>query len=124
MKNYSFTFGSRYGDVRTAVLIQEDANNEVIFQVSGPSRFFRGGEQYFDFEGGPDYGQGYDFHGRGEVLAVAPVLSYDLPEGHGACYVTVRLNKDAVKAIAKWKENRPKIDALAKEVGEWLDNGL
>jgi|LauGreDrversion4_2_1035121.scaffolds.fasta_scaffold00262_44 hypothetical protein len=123
MSNYSFTFGSRYGDRRTAELIEHD-DKEVIFRVSGMSRYVRGAEQYFDFEGGPDYGQGYDFHGRGEVLAVHPAPALDLPEGHAACYVTVRLNKDAKKDIAKWKKNQGAVEQLKQEIGEWLDNGL
>jgi hypothetical protein len=115
MNNYTFTFGSRYGDKRTATMIEQE-NGQATFHVHGESHYVRGGEGMYDFEGGPFYGVGGDFHGRGDILSVVPA-----PEK--GCLVVVKLNKDAKKEIQKWNESRPKIEALKQEIGEWLDNG-
>jgi len=125
MNNYTFTFGSRYGEKRTATLIEEE-KGQATFHVHGVSRYVRGGEDMFDFEGGPFYGVGGDFHGRGDILSVVPaprVVPADQNDSVGGCLVVVKLNKDAKKEIQKWNESRPKIEALKQEIGEWLDNG-
>ena len=120
MKSYTFTFGNRYGQRRTATLLSDDSG-EGTFHIYGESHYVRGGEGMFDFEGGPFYGEGGDFHGRGDILSVVPAPK-DTPEG--GCYVLVKLNKNAKREIKNWNENRQKVEALKEEVNEWLDNGL
>ena len=103
---YEFTTRSRYGQLRTITLLDEQRG---MFKVSGPSEFCRGGEDMFDFEGGPFYCVDFDFHGIGTVLSVTIPCQ---EEREANCFheptvlVTVRLSSKGKKEIKKWqKEN-------------------
>jgi hypothetical protein len=125
MSKFNFKFGSRYGALRTATLVSQE-KDEAVFHVHGISYFTRGGEGMFDFEGGPFYAVGGDFHGRGDisyVVAVPSAVPADQDITGVGCLVTVKLNKDAKREIKKWNDNLPKINALKQEVSEWLNNG-
>lgn len=131
MNKFNFKFGSRYGSPRTATLTTIE-DGEAVFLVQGHSWYTRGGEGMFDFEGGPFYAIGGDFHGRGDIThvvaapRVTPIHDPLKPNDdycEVGCLVSVKLNKDAKREIKKWQENRPKIDALKQEVSDWLNNG-
>jgi hypothetical protein len=125
MSKFNFKFGSRYGSPRTATLVSEE-KGEAVFLVQGQSYFTRGGDGMFDFEGGPFYCIGGDFHGRGDisyVVAAPRVVPADQENTETGCLVTVKLNKDAKREIKKWEENRVKVEALKQEVSDWLNNG-
>ena len=103
MSNYTFNFQSRYGQLRTAILLDEERGT---FKVSGPSNFCRGGENMFDFEGGPFYAVGTDFHGLGEVTSVTIPCHEEYDFHEPTALVTVKFSTKGKKEIKKWqKEN-------------------
>ena len=117
------TTPSRYGDKRTIECVDSEKG---IFKIYGKAHFCRQGEAMFDFEGGPFYAVGGDFHGRGDisyVVAVPSAVPADQDITGVGCLVTVKLNKDAKREIKKWNDNLPIINALKQEVSEWLNNG-
>lgn len=71
---------SRYGKKRTITQVGVRT-----FLVAGESKFFRGAEDMFDFEGGPCYVVGGDFYGN-VIVDIRPVE-------HGVL-ITVEENKD------------------------------
>lgn len=103
MSNYAFTFRSRYGQLRTATLLDEVQG---LFKVSGPSDFCRGGENMIDFEGGPFYAVDIDFHGLGKVTSVTIPCHEEHDFHEPTALVTVKFSAKGKKEIKKWqKEN-------------------
>ena len=102
--NYSFTIRSRYGQLRTITLLDEE---RMLFKVSGPSEFCRGGDNMIDFEGGPFYAVDTDFHGLGKVTSVTVPCQEEQHDFHEpTALVTVSLSAKGKKAIKQWqKEN-------------------
>lgn len=101
---YTFHFFSRCGKQRTAILLDEKRG---IFSVSGESAFFRGGEDMIDFEGGPFYMVGGDFHELGEISSVrwAPQPDESVGAHLPTVLVSVTINRKGRRKITKWRKD-------------------
>lgn len=103
MIQFSFIIGSRYGQPRNVVLVDEEKGT---FLVSGPSRYFRRSEEMYDFSGGPCIWVGEDFYGLGTVRGLLSPEDHQHKEGHASVIVSVELSKKGIKRIRKHKEER------------------
>ena len=101
MSTYSFTIHSRYGHPRTVTLVDPKRG---LFHVTGPCDFVRGGEGMFDFEGGPMYAVGIDFHGMGKITAITTTYPNRTDTGEATVLVSVKLSAKAKKEIRGWQE--------------------
>lgn len=104
MEEYSFVINSRYGVPRSVVLIDPDRG---VFKVTGESLYSRGGEDMFDFEGGPFYMVGESFFDIGEIVSVEPFPT-PTPIDENArpvasVLVSINYNKRGLKETKKWR---------------------
>jgi hypothetical protein len=104
MEEYSFKINSRYGVPRSVVLIDPDRG---VFKITGESLYSRGGEDMFDFEGGPFYMVGEQFFDIGEIVSVEPFPT-PTPIDENArpvasVLVSINYNKRGLKETKKWR---------------------
>ena len=95
---------NRYGEIRNIDLLDQDRG---IFCMHGLSKFTRGADGMFDFEGGPMLLVGEEFYGAGTIsaLSVFPPEGIKSPTTKGAAiFVFVDFNAATLKRLSQGKE--------------------
>jgi hypothetical protein len=122
------TTESRYGELRTIEVLDEPAG---IFCVYGKSKYTRHGEGMFDFEGGPFFLIGENFHGVGIITNISTtpfsgISRPDIKDDNAIVYITLeytdiirkRIKSGKSIFIPKKKTNRK--DTVLEEVMLWI----